>query len=207
MNLKAWTTLGVASVAVIVLSGCGADAPDRRAAPADAVSDVSAWGELVGQGTVLQKGDEPPQLCLGPVAESYPPQCAGPAINGWDWSAVEQSESAAGVTWGTYAVFGTWDGSAFTSTRQPIPLSLYDAMPFEDPRLSNGKTGAGNDAQLQRIQQEIHAAADPSILTSWTAQGFLVLSVIYDDGGVQRAMDARFGPDLVLVQSALRPAG
>jgi hypothetical protein len=164
-------------------------------------------GELVGQGTVLQKGDGPARLCLGPVAESYPPQCSGPVINGWDWSAVEQSETAAGVTWGTYAVFGTWDGSEFTSTRQPVPLSLYDALPFEDPRLADGAAGAGDEARLQRIQQEIHDAGDPSILSSWTAQGFLLVSVVYDDGAVQRAMDERFGPGLVLVQPALRPAG
>ncbi len=204
MNLKVWTAIGFASVAIVVLSGCGADALDRRAAPADAVSDAS--GELVGQGTVLQMGDEPAQLCLGPVAESYPPQCSGPVINGWDWSAVEQWDSASGVTWGAYAVFGTWNGTAFTSTRQPIPLSLYDAMPFEDPRLSDGRTGAGEEQQLQRIQQEIHDGADPSILSSWTAQGFLVVTVIYDAGAVQRAMDERFGPGLVLVQPALRPA-
>jgi hypothetical protein len=207
MNLRTWMSVGIVSAAVVVLTGCGAEAPDRRAAPADAVADAPASGELVGQGTVLQKGDEPAQLCLGAVAESYPPQCSGPVIDGWDWSAVEQSESASGVTWGTYAVFGTWDGTLFTSTRPPVPLSLYDAMPFEDPRLSNGASGAGDEAQLQRIQQEIHDAADPAILSSWTAQGFLVVSVIHDDGAVQRAMDERFGPGLVLVQSALRPVG
>jgi hypothetical protein len=35
--------------------------------------------------TVLQEGDGPPELCLGGVAESFPPQCGGPEIAGWDW--------------------------------------------------------------------------------------------------------------------------
>ncbi|MBJ2119904.1 hypothetical protein I6N91_02770 [Arthrobacter sp. MSA 4-2] len=207
MSFRTLMSLGAAAAVVVVLSGCGADAPRRQAAPADSVSNVSASAELVGQGTVLQKDGSPAELCLGPVAESYPPQCSGPVINGWDWSAVEQSESASGVTWGTYAVFGTWDGTEFTSTRAPIPLSLYDAMPFEDPRLSGGRTGAGDEPQLQRIQQELHASGDPAVLSSWTTQGFLVVSVIYDAGDIQRSLDERFGPDLILVQPALRPAG
>jgi hypothetical protein len=31
--------------------------------------------------------------------------------------------------------------------------------------------------------------------------------VIYDAGDIQRSLDERFGPDLILVQPALRPAG
>lgn len=206
MDLKRWTAVGLSSIVVIVLSGCAADARRPGAAPAGPASDVTTSSELVGQGTVLQMDGGPPRLCLGPVAESYPPQCTGPVIHGWDWSTAEQSENASGVRWGTYAVFGTWDGTAFTSTRQPIPLSLYDAMPFEDPRLSDGRTGAGDEPQLQRIQQELHDAGNPHIVSSWITQGYLVLTVVHDGGEDQRAMDERFGPDLVLVQSALRPA-
>jgi hypothetical protein len=28
---------------------------------------------------------ETPEVCLGPVAESYPPQCNGPELVGWEW--------------------------------------------------------------------------------------------------------------------------
>ena len=27
-----------------------------------------------------------PELCTGPIAESYPPQCVGPVIGYWDWA-------------------------------------------------------------------------------------------------------------------------
>src|SRR5690242_3299087 len=37
--------------------------------------------------TVLDPGTGP-ELCLGPVAESYPPQCSGPKIEGFEWGDV-----------------------------------------------------------------------------------------------------------------------
>jgi hypothetical protein len=71
---------------------------------------------LEGSGTVLDDGSGP-QLCLGGVAESYPPQCSGIALAGWDWDAVDGEESAAGTTWGEFHVVGTFDGETFTVAR------------------------------------------------------------------------------------------
>lgn len=71
--------------------------------------------------TVLESRDHGPQLCLGGVATSLPPQCGGPDIVGWDWSLVDDEESASGTTWGTYSVVGTWDGSSLTLTEPPGP--------------------------------------------------------------------------------------
>ena len=68
---------------------------------------------LEGDGTVLDDGSGP-QLCLGGVAESYPPQCGGIPLVGWDWSAVDGQESASGTTWGDFHVVGTYDGKVFT---------------------------------------------------------------------------------------------
>jgi hypothetical protein len=70
--------------------------------------------------TVLESPDHGPQLCQA-VAESYPPQCGGPDIGGWDWADVEDEESASGTTWGTYQVTGTWDGMRLTLTESPAP--------------------------------------------------------------------------------------
>lgn len=63
---------------------------------------------------VLESPDHGPQLCFI-LAMSYPPQCGGPDIAGWDWSLVE-AESAGGTTWGSYTLVGTFDGSTFTLT-------------------------------------------------------------------------------------------
>jgi hypothetical protein len=37
--------------------------------------------------------------------------------------------------------------------------------------------------------------------------GYLWLSVLYDDGTIQTYVDEQYGADVVIVQSALRPAG
>ena len=40
---------------------------------------------------------------------------------GWDWDAVDGEESAVGVTWGYYVVWGVWDGETLTVSREPAP--------------------------------------------------------------------------------------
>jgi len=83
--------------------------------------------ELVGVGTVLESPGHGPQLCLGPVMLSLPPQGWGPSIPNWDWSTVSAHTTVSGTTWGTYEVVGTYDGSQFTVTRPP------SLLPEDDP--------------------------------------------------------------------------
>lgn len=199
----------VVALAAIALAGCATAVSSGRGPAAGDIGALprpSATGDVIAEGTVLQKGDGEPRLCLGAVAQSYPPQCTGPAIHGWDWASVEQAETASGVTWGSYAVQGTWDGTALTVTTAPIPLSLYDPMAHPDPRLE-GEPGPSDEAKLLRVQRDLQKSGDSSVLGTWSANGYLFLSVIYDDGSVQDFVDARYGPDVVAVQSVLRPAG
>src|SRR5688500_15971617 len=95
---------------ILVLAACadeevstGSDAPPR--------DDQRYEADL----TVLESPDHGPQLCAA-VADSYPPQCGGPDIVGWDWGEVDDAESANGTTWGSYHVVGTWDDGTFTLT-------------------------------------------------------------------------------------------
>ncbi len=168
---------------------------------------AAAEGEVLGIGTVLQRDGAAPSFCLGPVAESYPPQCGGPAIVGWDWDAVDGEESASGVTWGAYAVQGTWDGTRLTVTRPPILLALYDPMRDEpDPRLDDPRNaGDTSERRLLEIQGELHNLDLTDILTSSTMNGRLLIDVVFDDGALQRYLDGRYGKDVVVVRSALRP--
>ena len=194
----------ISMVAVLLLSGCGAVAApggDADGGPLPPASD-----ELIGQGMVISDEDGPAMLCLGGVMESYPPQCSGPEVIGWDWTAAEHSESSGGVTWGTYAVHGTWDGAAFTVTRPPISLALYDPPANIDPRTDPENRGAGVDAELEALQQDLHEAASSAALTSWIENGYLFVTVVYDDGTLQDAYDAKYGSNIVAVQSALQPA-
>jgi hypothetical protein len=77
-------------------------------------------GQLVGVGTVIESPTHGPELCLGVLMLSLPPQGGGPPIANWDWSAVTGYERMNGTTWGTYEVVGTYDGQAFTLTRSPV---------------------------------------------------------------------------------------
>jgi hypothetical protein len=219
MRTSGHILLACATAGLVALGGCaGSSEPggDTTSTPGSFPRPAAA-GEVLAQGTVLQKDGEDPQLCLGAVAQSYPPQCGGPPILGWDWSAAEQSESAAGVTWGSYAVTGTWDATAFTVTQPPVPLSLYDPLAQVDPRLDEENAGPSDEETLRRFQDDLNAAdynpgtfsdwSEAPILSSWTGNGYLWVSVIYDDGSVQSFFDEQFGAGVVAVQSALRDAG
>lgn len=109
-----------------------ADSPD---APPTAVPAASGPVQTRGLATVLDAGDGP-QLCLGAVAESFPPQCSGLPIAGWDWARAGEGmggggfEEANGVRWGSYHLTGTFDGTTFTVS-DSIPAALYDAMSTE----------------------------------------------------------------------------
>ena len=35
---------------------------------------------------MIDKDDRRRSSCLGPIAESYPPQCRGLPVEGWDWA-------------------------------------------------------------------------------------------------------------------------
>ena len=111
------------SILLLLLGACG----DRPADPAGPGTGPDP-GRYEADGTVLESPDHGAELCLGGIAESYPPQCSGLRILDWDWSEVEGEESASGTTWGTFHVVGTYDGTAFTI----IEVGTYE-QPSTDP--------------------------------------------------------------------------
>lgn len=189
----------VALVALLALTGCAA-ASGASPAPfgsADAADDR----EVVGTGTVIEDAGEA-RLCVI-VAESYPPQCgSGVELEDWSWDGLEGSETASGVTWGAYAVQGTYDGGSLTVTQTPVLLALYDAAPLPPSEETTGET---DEATLLRIQEELFTELGDRAVSSAPSDGALSLTVIWDDGSLQQELDARYGPDVVLVDSALRP--
>ncbi|MDE0801956.1 MAG: hypothetical protein OSA99_01410 [Acidimicrobiales bacterium] len=171
-------------VIALVAAACGDDTSDIRAGSDDgATSDTPAATATIpadtvyeATATVLESPGHGPQLCLGGVAESYPPQCGGPDIVGWDWSTVE-AESAGGTTWGTYSVTGTWDGETFTLTDEAEPDGFSDSGPsatFDTPcdepeggwQVVDGSTAtqAGQDAAIA------YAQAQPEFAGVWVDQ-------------------------------------
>ncbi|WP_167046835.1 hypothetical protein [Salinibacterium sp. ZJ454] len=207
-SLRRLATLsGVILLTGALLTACATPAaqPSDDGPGAAPSGHSAAAGEVIGQGTVLQVEPDAAQLCLGGVMESYPPQCSGPDIVGWDWAAVEYEESSGGVTWGTYAVQGTWDGEIFTLTQPAIPLALYDPMADIDPRTLPENAGSATEPELEAIQQQLIDEASVDVLMTWPENGYLFVTVVHDDGALQGYFDERFGPDVIAVGSALKP--
>jgi hypothetical protein len=124
MSRRAHTVLGLLALLVLA-AGCG-DAGSREVVGSGA-GDRDAVVYKV-DAVVLQSPEHGPQLCRE-VATSYPPQCGGPDVFGWDWDAVEGEKAASGTTWGSYRVVGTWDPNrrALTTT------APAEAPPDDEP--------------------------------------------------------------------------
>jgi hypothetical protein len=71
--------------------------------------------------TVLERRAHGPELCLGAVLDSLPPQCDGVPIPNWRWDQVDGERSSGGTTWGHYHLVGTYYGAAFTLVRADRP--------------------------------------------------------------------------------------
>jgi hypothetical protein len=202
---------------VLLLSACTAQggpagpAPDGNqpddAPTAAAPPTPAAAGQVTTVDTVLQEGDGPPELCLGMVLDSYPPQCGGLEIAGWDWDAVE-AESAQDTTWGSYEVEGSWDGETFRVTEATAAPAKWPE-PSEDPRLDPDNAGAigseMSEPEALELQNEVHDHLGG--LSGWIDNGYIWVTVAYDDGSIQRYADDRYGADTVVVRSVLRDIG
>jgi len=178
--------------------GSGPAAAEPPAAVPAAPGDVRSR-TLV---TVMDKdaSDDLVELCLGPVAESYPPQCGGPAITNWDWQSVDgMFEQQGDVRWGTFAVTGTWDGEAFTVT-ESIPAALYDPMPEEPPTYPDPSEDY-TDEELAGFAEDLMEV--PGVQGAYGADGHVLLDVTYDDGSYQDYADQTYGKGVVVVTGAL----
>ena len=208
------TSLRLAAVAAAVLltttacSSSGGDdvardpAPDApTGAPAlDLPADVRSRGLVM----VMDTGDGP-EVCLGAIAESWPPQCGGPEVLGWDWSEHEIHEKQGRVRWGSFAVSGSWDGTALT-VADAIPAALYDVM-REEPEPDPLPTDPPSAAELKAIAEEV-AAELPAVSGAqgaYPTEQQVYVDVPYDDGTLQEWADTTYGEHVVVVVPALLP--
>lgn len=123
--------------------------------------------------TVLEAPGKQPMLCLGVVLESLPPQCGGPPITNWSWSAVADEQSANGTTWGEYHVIGIFDGEQFTLTDPPglfrssPPPANQFASPCEKPPggwTVPDRSKADGESQTKAID---YARGQPDLAGVW----------------------------------------
>lgn len=190
---------------IVVLAACGQARgvdPGPRDAPFPSVVPA-AEGPVRTRGlaTVMDTGAGP-ELCLGAVAESYPPQCGGPPVRGWSWAGVGRGmhETVGAVRWGMYALTGTWDGTVFTVT-DAVPAALFDPpAPEPEPDTAPGP-GGFDEERLHRELREL-----PGYLGGYAQDGRMLIDVVHDDGSIQAWVDQEYGDGVVVVTSALVPA-
>ncbi|QCW51473.1 hypothetical protein FE634_15560 [Nocardioides dongxiaopingii] len=210
------TTVAIAAL-VLVLTACGDDGGPStavdRADPGAAGGATTAPSRPTGSpasdgpvrsrslATVMDVGGGA-KLCLGPVAESYPPQCGGPRITNWDWSTQRGTFEAQGdVRWGTYAVTGTWDGTAFTVT-EAVPGALYDPAPDEKSPLPEPSRDY-SQAEAETLATDLGSWL-PGVQGAYAdGEGHVLVDVVHDDGTLQGYLDRTYGADVVVVTSAL----
>jgi hypothetical protein len=206
----------LAALAALVLAGsaCSDDGSDDVAKddaasasstepPAPAVPDGPVRTRDLA--TVMDTGDGA-ELCLGPIAESYPPQCSGPALVDWDWAQHPEHDEQGDVRWGTFALTGTWDGTAFTAT-DAVSGALYDpAMPTPTP--TPPPLRSYTEPQLQQIAATLtNTEGVIGAFGGQGSEGHVLADVYYDDGTLQQWADATYGANVVIVSAALVDAG
>jgi len=154
--------------AALVGSGCGGDTAETGTTAGG--DGDGATQQYEGSFTVLESPGHGPQLC-SEVATSYPPQCGGLDIEGWDWEAVDGEETANGVTWGSYHVTGTFARGRFMLTAPPESsepggdapdAQLPDFSPACDqPEVSDPTQGM---AQWEGIEIDV-----PDLVAAWVS--------------------------------------
>lgn len=133
--------LPIVVAVLLAAAACGGDDATSvfssgNGRPSDAPPAEAGEKRYTATTMVLEAPDHAPQLCLGAVQDSYPPQCGGPDVIGWDWELVDGEESANGTTWGTYTVVGTWDGEALTLTEPAASPESSDPSDRDQARLA-----------------------------------------------------------------------
>ncbi|WP_231250738.1 hypothetical protein [Nocardioides furvisabuli] len=171
---------------------------DPAAATSGAAPTPVPDGEVRTNGlvTVLDDGDGP-EMCLGAIAESYPPQCGGPALADFDFGDVG-AERASGVTWGSYALTGTFDQTTFTVT-DAIPAALYDVVAEPEagglePACETPATTDTTRTTPQDMDATLAAAsALPTYATAWLSGATINVAVTEDAAGAEAELRRTWG--------------
>ncbi|MCH1882739.1 hypothetical protein [Agrococcus sp. ARC_14] len=201
------------AVVVLAVAGCASPAADQTAPDTPVPTGAAVQAQLaelptpdldsavLAVSTVLEQssGD---LLCVGPVAESAPPQCSGLELLGWDWDAIEHQETD-GVRWAQgIAIEGVYqfEPQSFFATGEPMSAAAITLPAIEIP------AGELDEPTIEAVQADLATIERVDILGARGQEGIVVLDVIWDDGRLQEAVNAVYGDGVVFVLSALRPS-
>lgn len=214
MGVTHRSVLPVVAVLLLLAACRGETTPDVRAdveprrSPLATATSPGDGQEVLGRGTVTDVGDGP-VLCVGPVAESAPPQCGGVPVVGLDVTSpsvasVWNGEPGSGWT-DELVLVGTYDGATFTVTEDPTYLGLFDPIIPLIPRDPATLAPVGLDeAELTALAREVQQRLRPPA-TANVADGHVLVEVAYDDGTLQDVLDREHGRDVVVVRPVLMP--
>lgn len=185
-------------------NGSSTAAPSAEDAPAiqvyeiDGIEVVTATrlDELPGRATqveflttVIDSGDGP-ELCIGGVADSLPPQCSGPVAAGLDMEG--WSEEMNHVRWGDRSVVVTWppiDGVVDVVSDSPIVAWDAAYPPDELPAECHDVETAAGAGAINEYARSLGARNGGLYIAN---DGTLVLQVVGDPTPHREAM-AEFG--------------
>lgn len=202
----------VATALLLALAGCAASDQGGGAAAPPAEPGERRYQAT---GMVLESPDHGPQLCLGVILTSFPPQCEGLPIPNWRWVKVEGEQAADGTTWGSYQVVGAYDGDSFTVDRaapappepQPSPEEQFKdeaKSPCQEP--AGGwelpDPARGTHRHLESVARV--ARAEPDFAGMWVSYLAPMGNNVAEDPG-EFVLNVTFTGDLARHQAELRP--
>lgn len=135
--------------------------------------------EHVVDAMVLEDASHGPELCLGAVRTSHPPQCSGPSVVGWDWDRVEGFETRGRSRFGDFGLRGVHVDGTLVLTRAPtrptgVPRERSEADRSPPcPQPEGGWFAGGAVAATGRAAQDVlhdamrHAEQMPHMSSVW----------------------------------------
>jgi hypothetical protein len=203
---------GLLLAAIALLAACAASGPGGDA-PAQTVGARERRYQATA--TVLQNRDHGPELCLGVVLDSFPPQCGGMPIPNWRWDQVQGQQTAGGTTWGRYQLVGTYDGASFTVIRADLaPLASRPSAEerFKDepkPACAEPEGGWELPDPARRSERYLEpvdrlARAAPDFAGLWISYLAPMGDNVAEDPG-EFVLNVAFTGDLARHQAELRP--
>jgi hypothetical protein len=168
----------------------GGTAPPTRAS-----ASPSPEQRYEATGIVIQQRGGPVMLCLGAIDLSLPPSCGTMPITNWDWARVKGEERLLGVTWGSYHVVGTYDGTSFTLTDVGPPRpsegpSDQIVIPCPEPEGGWVASDPSRTTELDRRAAGDLAAGQPDSAGWW-------VKIIHQPGSADV-----YGPNDVVLNAA-----
>ncbi|HMS38233.1 MAG TPA: hypothetical protein PKA93_13775, partial [Arachnia sp.] len=153
----------VAAVAALAIVAVPVGAMVVSKPPSTAVP-AAPGGEVTGDVLIFGTAEEP-ELCLGAVRESYPPQCGGPSLKGdFDWAQVVfEEEGGARWTNQSYTVRGFYDpddgdGGSFILTAPVVLAPEGEPDELDFPQLCDDPL-VGSPPGTDPVEQQAFAGA------------------------------------------------